>query len=245
MKSKLLLALFALFSLGLGAQVGMNCQFVPGLQVGAIKVKSDNAKIKEYKYAAGLPIFMLDRLKNKWYANLDMNGLYYSVTQYNKSNRSKPDSTKLAKTEGGMFAGRIGYAFGKTDSRRIGINGNLGYCMSNLDASVKTLDGVAKYWNIGGGVFFYQKIGSKMRAMAKVGYEVYSNKKASGNIATLKGKGTYLEATLAYNIYQKYGLAVMPAIYSKKFTYNYAGDSNTTTTKVKNIALRFGFTKFF
>ncbi|MDP2386438.1 MAG: hypothetical protein Q8M29_08700 [Bacteroidota bacterium] len=242
---KLLITLLALFGLGLKAQVGLNCQFVPGLQLGAVTVKSDNSKIGEYKAAAGLPVFMLDRLKNKWYAQLDMNGLYYSVTQYNKSQRSKGDSTKYAKTEGGLCAGRIGYGFGKSETMRVGPNLNIGYMMSNINGNKRSFEGMPMYWNFGGGVFFYQKIGTKIRAMAKVGYEKYSNKKASSDIATLKGSGTYFEATVAYNIYQKYGVAVMPALYSKKFTYNYNGETTETKTKVKSVVLRIGFTKFF
>ncbi len=241
---KLLIALLALFSLGLKAQVGLNCQFVPGIQLGAVTVKSENSKIGEYKSAAGLPIFMLDRLKNHWYAQLDMNGLYYSVTQFNKSQRSKGDSTKFAKTEGGLCAGRIGYGFGNSETMRVGPNLNVGYMMSNLNGNKRSFDGMPMYWNIGGGVFFYQKIGTKIRAMAKVGYEKYSNKKTE-NITNLKGSGMYFEATAAYNIYQKYGVAVMPAFYSKKFTYNYDGATTETKTKVKSIVLRIGFTKFF
>jgi len=246
MKKKLLTLLLALIGLGVYSQVGFNCQFVPGAQFGFVKIKSTNTKLSN-SHGAGFPLFMIDRIKTKWYTHLDMNGLYYSVTQFNKSNRSKVDSSKVAKTEGGMFAGRLGYGFGKGEDFRVGPNVNVGYMMSNLGSSIKTFDGIANYWNIGGGVFAYKKINGKIRTMAKFGYEKYSNKTATANsqIKNLRGSGIYLEGTVAYNFYQKYGLAVMPAFYSKKFTFNYGNETAVTESKLKSFVLRIGFTKFF
>jgi hypothetical protein len=244
LKKKLLTALLALLGFGMYSQVGFNCQFVPGAQFGFVKIKSTNEKLSS-SHGAGFPLFMLDRFKTKWYTHLDMNGLYYSVTQFNKSNRSKVDSSKVAKTEGGMFAGRIGYGFGNTEDFRVGPNLNIGYTMSNLGASIKTFDGIANYWNIGGGVFAYKKINGKIRTMAKLGYEKFSNKKATALITNLTGSGMYFEGTVAYNFYQKYGLAVMPAFYTKKFKFTYNGQATQTESKLKSFVLRIGFTKFF
>ena len=55
---------FALVMNGLiaSAQVGLNCQYVPGLQFGYVKVKiTDNPVLQKYSYSAALPIMMLDR----------------------------------------------------------------------------------------------------------------------------------------------------------------------------------------
>ncbi|MCD6068108.1 MAG: hypothetical protein K0S33_2934 [Bacteroidetes bacterium] len=238
---KLLIALLAFLSVGMYAQVGFNCQFVPGLQVGSVKVKTDNTRLKDYKFGAALPIFMIDRIKTKWYTNLEMNALYYATTQVNNVNAGK---VKIAKTEGAYIAGRLGYGFGKGDAMRVGPNINLGWGASNLDSSKRTLN-VPSYYTIGGGVFFYQKIGSRIRAMAKVGYEKYKNKSANDNVKGLSGSGIYMEGTVAYNVYQKFGLAVMPAFYSKKFSYNYGGEAVSTNAKVRSLFLRIGFVKFF
>lgn len=239
---KLLIIFLAFLGFGMKAQVGLNCQFVPGIQLGSVKVKSTNAKL-DYKYSAGLPLFMIDRFKGKWYTNLDMNATYYAATQTNKANA---DKIKIAKTEGGLIAGRLGYGFGKGETTKFGINGNLGYSVSNLDSSRKAFN-VAGYWNYGGGVFFYQKIGTKMRAMAKIGYEKYGNGKSSTGftkqISELRGSGFYLEGTLGYNIYQKFGIAVMPTFTSKKFNFKF--DGTPTTSKVTAFALRIGIVKFF
>jgi len=244
MNKKLLTLLLALLGFGVYSQVGFNCQYVPGVQFGFVNIKSNNSKIGNHKQAAGMAIFMIDRFKTKWYTNLEMNGLYYGVTQYNKSHRSKADSTKVAKTEGGMFAGRIGYGFGKSEDFRVGPNLNIGYSMSNLQAASKSFE-VAKYWNFGGGIFVYKKINGKIRTMAKIGFEKYYNKKTDNFVGAITGKGFYLEGTVSYNFYQKYGVAVMPAFYSKKFSYTYNGEATPTETKVKSFVLRIGFTKFF
>lgn len=238
---KLLILLLGLLGLKISAQVGMNSQFVPGIQTGFVKVKSDNKKLGEYKYGAALPIFMIDRLTSKWYTNLDMNALYYATTQYNNANAGK---IKIAKTEGAYIAGRLGYGFGKSESMRVGPNLNLGWGASNLDSSKRVLN-VPSYTTIGGGLFFYQKIGSRIRAMVKGGYEKYSGKNANNNVKALTGSGIYIEGTVAYNIYQKYGVSVMPAFYSKKFQYNYMGETTPTNTKIKSMVIRVGFAKFF
>ncbi len=241
MNKKLLIVLLAIFGMKLSAQVGMNCQFVPGIQVGFVKVKSDNTKLGDYKYGAALPVFMIDRLTAKWYTNLDMNALYYATTQFNNANAGK---IKIAKTEGAYVAGRLGYGFGKGESTRVGPNLNLGWGASNLDSSKRVLN-VPSYTTIGGGLFFYQKIGTRIRAMVKGGFEKYSGKNANNNVKALSGSGIYLEGTVAYNVYQKYGLSLMPAFYSKKFKYNYGGETTITNTKLKSIVIRFGFVKFF
>lgn len=238
---KLTIALLALMSLSLKAQVGFNCQFVPGLQVGSVKVKTDNTYLKDYKFGAPLPVFMVDRITSKWYTNMDMSALYYAATQYNNATAGKID---IAKTEGGYFAGRLGYGFGKGENFRVGPNLNAGWSASNLDSSKRVLN-VPSYFSLGGGVFAYYKVNKRIRVSLKAGYEKYSNKSANNNVKNLSGHGTYIEGAVAYNFYQKYGLAIMPAIISKKFQYTYTGATLPNTAKVHSAVLRLGFTKFF
>jgi len=242
MKKKLIALALILAGFCIQAQVGMNCQYVPGLQLGRIKVKTDNAFLGTYKYGAGLPLMMIDRMTNHWYTNMDLNGLYYAVTQTNRANSDKID---IAKTEGGLFAGRLGYLWGKGDQFRIGGSFNLGYSASNLDSSKRALD-VRGYTNLGAGLVVYKKLG-KMRVMAKLGYEKLSSKSY-----ITKGSHIYLETTVAYMIYQKYGISVMPTWSSKKFAYTpkYNGAQAdvanvATNAKVTMMTLRFGLTRFF
>ncbi len=124
---------FSFFSVvGTKAQkYGLNCQYFPGLQFGSVKVSTNNPKIGNYSYGAGLPVLMIDRIA-KWYFNIDMNATYYGATTTNKANDNQ---IKISKAEGGFFSGRIGYMFGKNyDKPRIGINFNLGFSTSNLDS---------------------------------------------------------------------------------------------------------------
>jgi len=222
-------------SLFVKAQVGINCQYFPGLQVGFVKVKTDNAKLGEYKYGAGLPILMIDRIKDHWYLNADLSALYYGATQTNKANDNQ---IKISKAEGAFFSGRVGYMFGKGDQFRMGPNINVGSSTSNLDSLKKTFDQRA-YTNLGLGVVAYKKFG-KLRLVGKVGYERYSAK-----TFITKAHGTYFEGTIAYSIYQKYGLSIMPTFYSKKFEYTPKNDATVTNAKVKSFVIRFGLTKFF
>lgn len=218
------------------AQVGMNCQYVPGIQFGAVKVKTNNAALGEkYSYGAGLPLMMIDRLTNHWYTNLDMNALYYAVTQTNKAQDNK---IKIAKTEGGYCAGRLGYAWGKGDQMRVGFSGNIGLSTSNLDSSKRALD-PRGYTNFGGGLLLYKKLG-KIRFIGKVGYEKFTNKKF-----ITKASGFYVETTIGYSFYQKYGISIMPCYYSKKFVYNTKANATATEAKVTSFVLRLGLTKFF
>lgn len=237
-KKTIVLALL-LHGLLANAQVGINCQYIPAIQFGSVKVKVTDPKIGTYKYGAGLPLMMLDRIGAKWYWNMDMNALYYGATQTNKAADGK---IKIAKTEGGYFAGRMGRMFGKGDQTRFGLSLNLGYSTSNLDSAKKTFD-PRGYLNFGGGLLFYKKFG-KLRFVGKFGYEKYSAK----FITKGKGSGTYIETTFAYMIYQKFGISLMPCIYSKKFNYTPKLASGTsvaaTDAKVSSMVFRLGITKF-
>ncbi|GIV27028.1 MAG: hypothetical protein KatS3mg027_0842 [Bacteroidia bacterium] len=218
-----------------GQKYGLNCQYFPGLQFGSVKVSTNNPKLGNYSYGAGLPLLMIDRIA-KWYFNIDMNATYYGATTTNKANDNQ---IKISKAEGGFFSGRIGYMFGKNyDKPRIGLNFNLGFSTSNLDSVIRPFS-QRGYTNLGGGLIYYQSIG-KMAVVAKVGYEKYAAKKY-----ITQGSGFYFEGTVAYNFYQKFGLSVMPCFYSKNFTYTPKNDPNITTAKVTSFVLRIGITKFF
>lgn len=226
---------------GWGQNVGMNCQYFPGLQVGFVSVKAANNKqFDKYRYGAGMPILMIDRLTSHWYTNLDFSALYYAATQTNKAN---DDRIKISKAEGGICAGRLGYLFGDGDNFRVGFNGNLGLLTSNLDSLDRPMK-QRSYINYGLGLLAYKKFG-KMRVVGKIGYELYRRK----NFVT-KGGGFYMEGTIGYSFYQKYGISVMPCFYSKKLTYipeSQKGNAAATeaTGKVRSFVLRIGLTKFF
>lgn len=221
--------------------VGMNCQYFPGVQAGFVSVKAtNNAQFSKYRFGAAVPLLMIDRITSRWYVNLDFNALYYGATQTNKAN---DDRIKISKAEGGFCAGRLGYMFGDGDNFRFGINGNLGLMTSNLDSINRPLK-QRSYLNYGLGVLAYKKFG-KFRAVGKVGYELYRKK----DFIT-KGRGFYLEGTIGYSFYQKYGLSIMPCFYSKKFDYiplaeKAAGTMTEAQGKVRSFVLRLGLTKFF
>lgn len=239
MKRKLLLLALVLTGLWTRAQVGMNCQYVPGIQLGMTKVKSD--KWGDYKYGAGLATMMLDRMTDKWYVNLDMNSLYYSITQMNKGKY-----LKIAKNEGGIFGMRLGRVFGNNDNFRAGFSLNGGYMQSNID-SIKTVSitssGVKGFYNYGAGAIVYKRFGD-LHAMAKIGYEKLKNKSIAMN-----GRQIYLETTIGYRFLQHYGLSVMPCLYLKKYEFNSSNvDRNATVAdkgKSTTFVLRMGLTKFF
>lgn len=222
--------------------VGMSCQYFPGVQVGFVSVKKTATGAKE-TFGAGLPILLIDRIGNHWYSNMDFSALYYAATATNKAN---DDQIKISKAEGAVYAGRLGYLFGKGDQFRMGPNVNLGFMTSNLDASKRPMDHIfgdnkRTYYNFGLGVVAYKKFG-KFRAAAKLGLEFYSRK----NFLAKRGNGFYFEGTLGYSFYQKYGVSVMPCFYSKKLTYitptsGAAGEE----AKVKSMALKVGLSRFF
>lgn len=221
-------------------EVGMNCQYFPGVQIGFVSVKAtNNPQFVKYRYGAALPLLMIDRITDRWYINMDLNALYYGATQTNKAN---DDRIKISKAEGGYCAGRLGYMFGKGDSFRFGVNGNLGLQTSNLDSLNRPLK-QRSYANYGLGILAYKKFG-KLRVAGKAGFEIYRKKNY-----VLGGRGIYLEGTIGYSFYQKYGLSVMPCFYSKKLDYlPLAAGTNLNaeaSAKVKSFVLRIGLTKFF
>lgn len=236
-KKVLLLTMLALSTASF-AQVGINCQYIPGLQFGSVKIKTNNTALGDYKYGAGMPLMMIDRFGAKWYWNLDMNALYYAATSMNKA---ADNQIKIAKTEGGMLAGRMGRLFGKGDQQRIGVCINWGWTASNLDSNKKTMD-VPSYMNLGAGLLYYKKFGSKMRITMKLGYEGYSAKKYIE-----KASGIFFESTVAYMVFQKYGFSISPCYYSKKFNYtpSISGVAlPATEAKLSSLVFRIGLTKF-
>jgi len=238
---KTFFALFVLFFLQTHAQVGFNCQFIPGIQTGKINVTTSRTQIGSYNYSAALPVFMIDRIKGKWYSNLDMGALYYATTQINNTNAGK---IAIAKTEGSLFSFRFGYGFIKNEKIKIGPYLTLGWLASNLDSSRKVLN-VPNYGALGGGIFYYQRFTNNLHSLVKVGYEKFKNNSANSNIKWLTGNGIYAEATAAYNIYQNFGIALMGSYNRKTFNYVYSGEKSTIDTKLNAFAIRLGLTKFF
>jgi hypothetical protein len=184
---------------------GFASQFVPGLQLGGTSGK--HADGTKFKYGAGLAIMELDALKNKFYINVNASDFYYRVTTLNRRAKMLRDSSKLAKNNGQMFGMRLGYTFGKEAATRYGFF--VGGSYSDINAT-QSYD----YGAFGGGLMFYKKLGKKLHAMAKVGYEVMKGKKY-----TVKGRTMLFEATVAYEFYQKFGISVQPAFYGRKFDF--------------------------
>lgn len=241
-KTIITLSLLLAVTLSQAQDPGMSCQYFPGAQVGFVSVKATgNNKFTKYKYGAPLPLLMIDKLANHWYTNLDFSAFYYAATQTNKANDNR---LKINKAEGGLAAGRLGYAFGSGEKFRMGFYGALGYSTSNLDSlrTTKNQFQDRSYFNYGGGIIALRKFG-KFRVMGKIGYELYKRKSFVN-----KGHGMYFEGTIGYSFYQKYGLSVMPCFYSKKMDYVPLGmDANSpvANAKVKSFVLRIGLTKFF
>jgi hypothetical protein len=211
--------------------------------VGFVTVNSSH--YGKYKYGAGLPLLLIDRMTNHWYTNIDFSALYYGATQTNKANDNR---LKISKAEGAVSAFRLGYLWGDGDQFRIGGNLNFGWNTSNLDSLIRPFDHITKnkrvYLNYGLGVIAYQKFG-RFRVMGKLGYELYRRK----DLLT-GGSGFYFEGTIGYSFYQKYGISVMPCFYSKKLSYLPLATAGSTapseaTAKIKSMVLRVGITKFF
>jgi hypothetical protein len=243
MKKRLIMLFLLAGSIFVKAQVGMSCQYFPGAQVGVVTVKTENnphlgGGTQKYKFGAGLPLLLVDRIKNRWYTLVDFSALYYAATQTNKAN---DDRIKISKAEGALYAGRLGYMFGEGDHFRIGPSLAFGVGTSNLDSIDRPFK-QKSYLNYGLGIVAYKKFG-KFRVAGKAGYELYRQK----NYLT-KGSGMYFEATLGYSIYQKYGLSIMPCLYTKSFGYissEGGAATDATTAKVKALVLRVGLTRFF
>ncbi|MBA3664047.1 MAG: hypothetical protein H0W61_07555 [Bacteroidetes bacterium] len=239
---KSFLLLFIVSSLISKAQVGMSCQYFPGAQVGFVTVKTVNnphlgGGTVKYKYGAGLPLLLIDRIKGNWYTLLDFSALYYGATQTNKAN---DDRIKISKAEGAFAALRVGYLFGKNDNSRIGPCLGFGVSTSNLDSVIRPFN-QRQYYNYLIGIVAYRKFG-KFRVAGKAGYEIYKQKNYIVN-----GHGLFFEATLGYSFYQKYGLSIMPCLYTKSFGYiaKNGSASDGTTAKLKSMVLRVGLTRFF
>lgn len=243
MKKRFILLSLLAGSVFAKAQVGMSCQYFPGLQFGFVNVKTENNKhlgggTAKYKYTAGMPILMVDRVKNRWYTLVDFSALYYAATQTNKAN---DDRIKISKAEGALYSGRLGYMFGEADHFRVGPALGFGVSTSNLDSLNRPFK-QKSYLNYSLGVVGYKKFG-KFRVMGKAGYEMYRQK---GYLTS--GHGLYFEGTLGYSFYQKYGLSISPCLYTKSFGYvsQVNGDvADGTTAKVKSFVLRVGLTRFF
>ena len=238
-KTFITLSLLLALTLSRAQEPGLSCQYFPGLQLGFVSVKATgNSQFSKYKYGAPVPLLLVDKLANHWYTNIDLSAFYYAATQTNKANDNR---LKISKAEGGLFAGRLGYAFGESDHFRFGFFGSGGISTSNLDSIRMPADQFKKryYYNYGGGLIALKKFG-KFRVMGKIGYELYKMK----NYIT-KGHGLYFEGTIGYSFYQKYGLSVMPCIYSKKMDYLPLSGTAPANAKVKSFVLRIGLTRFF
>jgi hypothetical protein len=229
------------------AQVGMICQYFPGMQLGVVSVKTP--LYGKYRYSAGLPLLMIDKVSSHWYTNMDFSAFYYGATQTNKANDNR---LKISKAEGAVASGRLGYLWGEDDEFRMGGNINLGCNTTNLDSLQKPMDHMLKgnkrvYYNYGLGVIAYKKIG-KFRTVGKVGYELYRRKGLLNG-----GSGFYFEGTIGYSFYQKYGISLMPCFYSKKLNYKplerTAGpltglDLPEGQAKMRSFVIKIGITKF-
>lgn len=243
MKQRLIVLFLLAGSIFVKAQVGMSCQYFPGAQVGVVTVKTENNKhlgggTQKYKFGAGLPLLLVDRVKNHWYTLIDFSALYYAATQTNKAN---DDRIKISKAEGSLYAGRLGYMFGSSEEFRVGPALGIGIQTSNLDSLNRPFKQKG-YYDYSLGVVAYKKFG-KFRVMGKAGYEMYRQK---GYLSS--GHGLYFETTFGYSLYQKYGLSISPCLYTKSFGYvsQQGGDvADGTTAKVKALVLRVGLTRFF
>ncbi|MGZ3900220.1 MAG: hypothetical protein ACXVNM_08015 [Bacteroidia bacterium] len=242
MKKRLMVLSLLTGSIFTKAQVGMSCQYFPGAQVGVVTVKTENnprlgGGTVKYKFGAGLPLLLVDRIKNHWYTLVDFSALYYGATQTNKAN---DDRIKISKAEGALYAGRLGYMFGEGEHFRVGPSLGFGVGTSNLDSLNRPFN-QKSYLNYSLGIVAYKKFG-KFRVAGKAGYELYRQKGYLNN-----GHGMYFEGTLGYSFYQKYGLSIMPCLFTKSFAYNSSGGTaaDATTAKVKSIVLRVGLTRFF
>jgi hypothetical protein len=238
---RLLLSLAVLWSgVSLTAQVGMSSQYLPGGQVGGVWISTTgHPNMDKVSFGAGLPLLMLDRLGNHWYTNVDLSALYYGATQSNKANDNQ---IPIAKSEGPLCNFRLGYTGGDGEEYRIGGYLGFGWNTSNLDSIVIPFD--SKYylnWSLG--AIGYYKFG-KFRTMAKLAYEIYTRKDYIS-----RGSGFYLETSLGYTFYQKYGISVMPCFYHKGFTYFATGrDGNVypnVEASVNSLVLKFGLCRFF
>jgi hypothetical protein len=77
--------------------------------------------------------------------------------------------------------------------------------------------------------------------MAKLGYE-----KMKGKKDLVSGRLIFMEATVAYELYQKFGISVQPAFYGRKFDFTQKSNPVAYTgTKASQFVLKIGITKFF
>jgi hypothetical protein len=217
---------------------GFASQFVPGLQIGTNKVKYSTGD--KYKFGASLALMEFDRVASRLYFNIGMNDGYYRLTSINRQKKMARDSTKYAKNNGQLFGMRLGMVFGKGEFQRIGFSLNGSFSALNGAMSYDP-DKVVTYGSVGGGLVYYRKLSKQLHVMAKLGYE-----SLKGKSFTVKGRLLYLETTIAYEFYQRFGVSVQPAFYSRKMDFidKEHGDINRAGTKISQMVLKVGITKF-
>lgn len=249
MRKQIITLTLILASLWATAQkVGFNCQYIPGLQLGIVKVSSKDLPKNNYSYRVGMPTMMIDRVTNKWYVNMDLSSIFYILSANNKSRAKDADET-LARTDGGLCSFRLGRMFGEkkklggTNAMRVGFSVNMGYNQTNID-SIR-LNNVGKtyaYGSYGLGLVVYKQLDG-IYTMGKIGYDAIGQK-------DVKGKNIYIETTFGIKMYQKFGLSVMPCMYFRtfnNFTSTDSGSSTATNSTIKSklFTIKFGLTKFF
>lgn len=235
--TKLLVILLLAGCMKVSAQ-GFASQFVPGLQVGSNKIKYEGGT--KYKFGASLPVMELDRIGPKWYFNIGLTDGYYRLTSLNKQKKMARDSSKYAKNNGQLIGGRVGYVFGKGEFQRIGFSVNGSWSAVNAAMSYDP-DRVVTYTTLGLGAIYYRKIGKSLNVMLKAGFE-----KMKGKEFAVNGRLLYMETTIAYEFFQKFGVSVQPALYGRKFDFTDKdhGGATLAGTKASQFVIKVGITKF-
>lgn len=151
------------------------------------------------------------------------------------------DSSTYAKNNGQLFGLRIGRLFGKGESSRFGISINGSWSSVNALKSYDINKGV-NFGTFGGGFLVYQKIGKKLNMLLKGGYEIMKAKKYNVN-----GRLIYIEPTIAYEIFQRFGVSVSPSFYFRNFDFtntDITGSPVFAGTKANQVVLKIGIAKF-
>jgi hypothetical protein len=232
--SKLMLLLILAGCYKASAQ-GMETQFVPGIQLGTTKIKYDSGD--KYRFGASLALMEYDHVGHRVYFNIGMTDGYYRLTTLNRRAKMARDSAHYAKNNGEVFGMRMGLVFGKSEVQRIGGSINGSY---NAVNAIKSYDPTNSlfYGSFGAGVVYWRKIGKSINVLLKAGFEKMSSKKY-----TLEGRLIYVEATVGYELFQKFGVSVQPAIYNRKMDFTYSSVAYTGV-KANQIALKIGISKF-
>ncbi len=238
MKSRIMKLVLLLLIAGIvkvNAQ-GFESQFVPGLQVGTNSVKTSSGK---NKFGTSLAVMEFDHVGSRMYWNVGLSDGYYRLTSINKQKKNIRDSVKPLKSNGQLFGMRWGMVFGKGEFQRMGFSLNGSWSSFN-GSQAYDWERMVTYGSFGGGLVYYRKIGKKLNVLAKLGYEMMKGKSYS-----VKGRLIYMEASIAYELYQKFGVCVQPAFYSRKTDFMDKDHSIMHTgAKVTQFALKVGIARF-